>query len=297
MKGVWFRSPQRGHEHDIILYYVHGGGKYFDICFVFTVKLTIYLCTGFTCTSVYFYAEFLNTLVVSLQMQGFKNPAIFAIEYEHVPNAEFPEQISEIAAGWMYLVSQFPNSHLVISGDSNGATLAISLLLHMANPSDALPLVTPVPPAAAVFMSPWAFSKYDRHDNKVDYLNTKLLDQYATLYASTVGDYLEVYQNPGLCKSRAWWTKAFPVTGIYLLYGRDEIMAKEIEDLALVLEQVGQVRLEGEIGQVHAWPIVQMYIGRTMEDREAGVEAIANTLAYMLLWKSSFATSPQTRWM
>lgn len=236
------------------------------------------------------------TLVVALQMQGFRNPAIFALEYEHVPNAEFSEQFSEVAAGWMYLVSKCPNSHLVISGDSNGATLALSLLLHMAKPSHSLPLVSPVLPAGAVFISPWLHSKYSRKKNQNDYIGPKLLEKYFTLYSGKSKDCIEVYESPGLCKSRAWWAKAFPIAGIYLLYGRDELMAKEIEDFAMIIEQVGHVRLEGEIGQVHCWPIVELFVGRTMDERESGIEAITSTLAYMLLWKSSFTSNPNIRY-
>lgn len=275
-----------------MIYYVHGGGLFY-----YRSKFEYILTEeGITCTSVYFYAEFLITLVVSLQMQGFKNPAIFALEYEHVPNAEFPEQLSETAAGWMYLVSQFPNSHLVLAGDSNGASLAMSLLLHMANPSNALPLTAPVPPAAAILISPLAFSKYDRKDNKVDFLNVKSLDHYARLHTSDPSEFVEVYQSPGICRSKAWWAKAFPVMGIYLMYGQEEILAREIEDMSLVLGQVGKVRVEAEVGQVHSWPIVQMFIGRTIEDRETGVEAISCNIAYMLLWKASLTTSPMSRW-
>lgn len=229
-------------------------------------------------------------------MQGFKNPAVFALEYEHVPNAEFSEQLAETAAGWLFLVSQFPNSHLVMAGDSNGATLVMSLLLQMANPANALPLMSPIPPAAAVLISPWAFSKYDRKDNTVDFMSVKILDNYARLYSSNPSNFVEVYESPGLCRSKAWWTKAFPVTGIYLMYGQDEIMAQEIEDLTVVLSQVGQVRAEKEPGHVHAWPIVQMFLGRSIEDRESGVEAISNNLSYMLLWKASLTSAPPTAW-
>lgn len=234
-------------------------------------------------------------LVVSLQMQGFKNPSIFALEYEHVPNAKFPEQFSEVAAGWMYLVSKVPNSHLVLSGDSNGATLALSLLLHMANPSTSLPFVSFFPPAGAVFISPWLYSQYDRKDNPNDYLCTKLLNKYAILYSGKPKETVDVYQSPGMCRSKAWWAKAFPISGIYLMYGRDEIMVEEIEEFGVMLEQAGKIRLEGEIGQVHAWPIVELFVGRKMDEREAGVEAISCTLAYMLLWKSSFASNANAK--
>lgn len=225
-------------------------------------------------------------------MQGFKNPAIFALDYEHVPSADFPEQLSETAAGWVYLVSQFPNAHLVMAGDSNGASLVMSLLLHLANPANLLPLTTPVVPAAAVLISPWAFAARDRKENEVDYMNVRSLNHYSVLQSSDATELLQVYQSPGLCKSKAWWTKAFPVTGIYLTYGKDEVMAQEIEEISFVLNQAGQLRVERETGQIHSWPIVQMFLGRTIEDREAGVEAVSGNLAYMLLWEASLTNEP-----
>jgi acetyl esterase/lipase len=237
-------------------------------------------------TSVYFYLEYLVTMLVSLRMQGFRNPAIFALDYTPVPEVSFNGQLAEATQGWDYLVQNYTDCPIAVAGDSNGATLALSLLLHIARPYPSAPLVAKKPDAA-VLISPWTQLFSVKQSNKSDYLSPKLLLRYAEKYVGEVGDTTNVYYSPGLCRSREWWTQAFPELGIYLTYGQEEILAPEIEQLEGILSKCGRIKIEAQPNQIHAWPVIMNFLGRDRQSREAGIELTTSNLAKMVLWHSS----------
>ena len=55
--------------------------------------------------SSYFYLEFLMAWVDLLKDSGYKNPAIFALEYDLVPDAQFPTQLEQAMTGYDYVCS------------------------------------------------------------------------------------------------------------------------------------------------------------------------------------------------
>ena len=104
---------------------------------------------------------------------GFQNPAVFALEYTLVPDGTFPKQLHEAIAGYDHVVSVVGDaSKICISGDSAGATVQMSLLLHIANReydqskmnesgSWQLPR-----PGMAAFISPWYHSAHTLQQKK-----------------------------------------------------------------------------------------------------------------------------------
>lgn len=289
MEGIWFKSPGRGPNHDIVIYYIHGG--------------------GFVYTSVYVYLEFMVKLMYSLHFQGFRNPAIFMLNYTHIPETGFANQLSQVTLGWNYLKTTFPDSHIALFGDSNGATLGMGLLLHIASPAYHVTPAIPAKPDAAVFVSPICsyignVAMGHRYpSNLPDYMEPWMYKRYGELMISTTKaptvaadaggsgglipeGMLDIYMNPGLCRSREWWAKAMPEFGIFLMYGDEEYLRPEIEELYMLLTRAGECRIAGARGQLHNWPIFQLFIGARVEDREQGVEDVAVSLAHMILWRN-----------
>lgn len=270
IEGVWINSRFRGDVHDIIIYYVHGGGP------------------GYA--SIHFYLEFLISLLGSLQMQGFKNPAIFAIEYPLVPQANFTRQLPPITAGWNYLCTEYESSTLTVCGDSNGAGLLLSLLLHIAHPS---PDISEVPirrrPEAGVLISPWTDLYSAKRPTRSDYISPKIILRHADRLSG--GDRNNVYINPALCRSREWWHRACPDHGLYLSYGEEEMLANDIIRFSQGLQSAGCPAISRpEPHQLHSWQILQFYLGRTPQHRVSGLDDIAASLAKMVLWHTSTIT-------
>jgi acetyl esterase/lipase len=272
VEGVFVNSRHRGDEHDVVLYYVHGGGPAF--------------------ATIHFYLEFLVTLVRSLQLQGFRNPAIFAIQYPLVPHANFHHQLNAVVCGWNYVASTFESSAIAIVGDSNGGGLALSLMLHIAHPS---PDITEVPvrrrPTAAVLMSPWTNLYSAKGSSRADYLTPKVVFRHADRL--TAGDRNNVYMSPALCRSREWWRRACPEFGMYLSYGEEEMLADDIQRFADGLCSAGcAASAKCEPHHLHSWQIVQFYLARTPQHRQAGLDDVSANLAKMILWHT--ATAPAT---
>jgi acetyl esterase/lipase len=262
VQGVWIRSPHRRTAHDLIIYFVHG--------------------SGFARVSVYAYLEFLTTLLVALQMQGFRNPAIFAIDYSQ--QSKFNSQLSNVTRGWNYICNEFAYSNLVLLGDSNGATLSLSFLLHAVQPYPRSVSACSRQPLAAILISPATYLFSPKTATSTDIMTPNTLMRYSKSYKDHDADSTDVYHSPGLARSTEWWARALPERGTILIYGQEEMLAPEIEELYSMLKQCGKVKLEGEQGQLHSWPTVMTVLGRSRQAKEAGSARIANSLAKMVLW-------------
>ena len=74
--------------------------------------------------SSHFYLEFLLTWVSTLVQSGYRNPAIFALDYTLVPDASFPVQLEETCRGYEHVLTLADPSNVCVAGDSAGAFLS-----------------------------------------------------------------------------------------------------------------------------------------------------------------------------
>lgn len=255
--------------------------------------------------SSYFYLEFLLAWLSLLKASGsFRNPAIFALEYTLVPDSSYPVQLHEAVAGYKHVVSitQDP-SRICVSGDSAGATLILSLLLHLAQPPEEDPIWSSetsdrvrkgrlnskigasLTPGMAVLISPWATLRSPLHRNTTsDYLDIDSLHSYASQYAGSKISIDDPLISPGSCRSLSSWRRASPTQGFYVTFGAEEVFAPEINRLVR-LWQEGQVSVKSvEVKSgIHAWPIAAMYASSAREERLKGLQAIIQELCQKMV--------------
>jgi acetyl esterase/lipase len=195
------------------------------------------------------------------------------------------DQLRRVTLGWNHLTRQYDGitSNIAISGDSTGATLVLSLLLHSATPCSGIPTVKKKP-LAALLSSPWAERATKTLPNKSDYVTKRVLERHASRIDGATSKMHDVFHSPGRCNSTQWWKRALPRLGTYIVYGTDETLSSDIEKLCLKLLKVGQVRVEAEPNQIHSWPVLMYYIGRDDITRHAGIDKLAATLARFLPW-------------
>ena len=248
-KGVHI-SFDTNKKPDLIIYYCHGG--------------------GFSMGSVYFYLEFLIAWVTLLKEAGYQNPTIFGLEYTLVPEAAYPTQLEQTVAGYEHVCSLVDNQKRVcVGGDSAGATLLLSMLLHNAKRSDHKQRR----PAFATLISPWTtlFSSQNRNTAS-DYLNSQSLHLYGSQYAGSVHNLENPLVSPGVCRSGTWWANASPVAGFGVAYGSEEVLGPELRDLIVFLRKNGcGVSVREEPGSIHAWPVVTMFLSDTKAERQKGL--------------------------
>ncbi|PUU84044.1 Alpha/Beta hydrolase protein [Tuber borchii] len=256
MKGIWIVEDDTK-KPDVVIYYCHGGGFAMGTC--------------------YFYLEFLISWVSILKDSGFSNPAIFAVEYTLIPDKTYPVQLQEIISGYNHVLSITGDpGKVVVSGDSAGGTLILSLLLHVGN---RCPLKKP---SFAALISPWTHivSKLNR-DTPSDFLSVSRLHTYGRLYAGSEKLWNPMV-SPGFCMDISWWRKAMPARGVHFYFGSQEIFYESIKALAKRLSGVGNVVCH-EDESLHAWPFAVLFLGTHQEERGRGLRRISSDIAGALL--------------
>ncbi|RYP17522.1 hypothetical protein DL765_004486 [Monosporascus sp. GIB2] len=222
-RGIWIRKDP-SEKPDICVLYAHGG--------------------GFSMGSCFFYLEFLLTWASLLAEAGYLNPAIFALDYTLVPEGSFPTQLEEAIASYEHVLSVVGDpSRICLSGDSAGATIMLSLLLHLSNLSrhseemDGLGSQRLPKPGMAALISPWVTLVSDKHRNTAsDYLNAENLHQYARQYSGGRVAVDDPVVSPGNCEDVSWWRYACPDNGIHVAYGTEEVLSGDVQDFVKFLE-------------------------------------------------------------
>ncbi|KAH8704662.1 Alpha/Beta hydrolase protein [Phaeosphaeriaceae sp. PMI808] len=254
-KGVWIIHDQQ-EQPDIIVYYCHGG--------------------GFSMGSSFFYMEFLLAWVSLLKSAGYRNPALFALEYTLVPDATYPTQLNETVAGYEHILSIAQlSSHIVVGGDSAGATLILSFLLYLSQHTE----LRHQKPGLCVMISPWVtIVSRNNRNTPSDYLNSSSLELYGRQYIGSKASSVDPMVSPGYCKDVKKWKDASPEFGWYFLYGSEEVLGPETRDLIAILKETRkEVGVWEEKGGIHAWPVASLYLGETREARLSGLKSIVET--------------------
>jgi acetyl esterase/lipase len=224
--------------------------------------------------STYFYLEFLIAWLTRLKERGFKSPAIFALEYTLVPDAVWPKQFRETCIGYRLLVDYMgDSSKICVSGDSAGATLIMSRLLHHGDYDEEPVIFETKKPALAVLISPWThLISHLNRNTPSDYLDAKSLELYGGQYIGKESPYNDII-SPGLTDGR--WKLTQPTRGYCITYGSEEVFAPAIEETLHNMKEDGaRVKVKREPGGIHAWPVVNLFLGSTKEERLKGLNVI-----------------------
>lgn len=226
--------------------------------------------------STYFYLEFLLAWVSFLKLVGYRNPAIFALEYSLVPNAIYPTQLKQTIAGYEHVCSVIGDSSRVcVGGDSAGATLILSLLLYISQ----LPKHQRRLPGYATLISPWpTLVSAGNRNTASDYLDARSLERYGRRYASKA-NLEDPLVSPGECKDPIRWANACPSAGFAIFFGSEEVFAPEIRELVALLRRSGcAVGVGEEPGGIHAWPVVALFLSETQARRQKGLRDLAKMI-------------------
>ena len=237
--------------------------------------------------SSYFYLEFLLAYITLLSQAGYSNPAILALEYTLVPDSSYPTQIQQSLAAYRYLLNQIPASRIVVSGDSAGGTIILSMLLHLATSSKArqahqIPMQEQVLqlPSMAALISPWVklIGEEDRNTAS-DYLDKDSLHLYARQYASKFSA-SDPLISPGNCQDRDLWRNACPAKGFFVTYGKEEVFAPEIRNWISFLEREAGLEIGSreESGGIHAWPVASLFLSSSVAERQKGLKDLVEQI-------------------
>jgi len=240
-----------------------------------------------------------------LRETGYRNPAIFALDYSLVPYKHYPFQVNEAIAGLEYVIKAVGGdaSRVCLGADSAGATISLSMFLELAQRrrqsnqvrtammrsvagacairSGTVKTTIPNRPHLAVLISPWTnLIRPDLHRNTTtDYLDAPTLWLRATQYAGNT-DVMSSPLNPGECADDALWREAAPAAGYHVLFSSDEVMVGDIRDFIASQREYGvAVRTSETSGQPHAWAVAAMFLATSIEDRFKGLRDFTNAVS------------------
>ncbi|KAK2756676.1 hypothetical protein FQN54_005122 [Arachnomyces sp. PD_36] len=220
--------------------------------------------------SSHFYLEFLMAWVKVLKDLGYRNPCIFALEYTLVPDKVYPTQVQEVLSGYQFVLSKaVDSSRICLSGDSAGATLILSLLLHYGMTDR----WRDDRPGLALLISPWVTIVSSRNrDTPSDYLNMDSLHEYARQFVGRNTSVDNPLASPGKCQDVGTWFRASPTEGFVCFYGSEEVFQPEIARwMGLVRRAECVCDGREEADGVHAWPIVGFFTGETKREQLRGI--------------------------
>ena len=227
--------------------------------------------------SSYFYLEFLLAYLTLLGTH-YTNPSIFALDYTLVPEASYPTQLHQTIAGYRHALSLISNnsSRICLAGDSAGATLLLSLLLHIAQS----PEYDSLRPGFATLISPWVSLVSPKNRNtRSDYLDASSLHLYGSQYAALQSNLSSPLVSPGACTDSKWWTRAAPSKGIFVIFGAEEVFGPEIREWVARLRRAGvAVGVKEEPGGIHAWVVARVFLEGTMEERVRGLRELVGAV-------------------
>jgi|SRR5690242_6679638 len=232
--------------------------------------------------SSFFYMEFLLAWVALLKAIGYRNPALFALEYTLVPDATYPTQLHETLAGYRYVLSLAQSSNkIVVGGDSAGASLILSFLLFLTEHTE----FRHQRPGLAVMISPWVtIVSRNNRNTASDFLNDKSLEQYGRQYIGKKASDTDPLVSPGYCKDKKKWLDASPEKGWYILYGSEEVLGPETRELISLLKSTDtHVDVWEEKGGIHAWPVASLYLGESRDERLGGLQSIVGAIKDRIL--------------
>lgn len=273
---LWIASKSRRHvPHDVVVLYVGGGARYGG-------------------ASGHIYEEYLTILAVNLLEQGFSSAACVIPEFPATPG-RFPAQEALLVRCYAHIHAQLaPECHVVVAGDSTGASLVAGLLLGLCEPSsallDALPEFSRASiralrrPSAALLISPVVGTTGPIVNSAADYITGAVLKRWAAAHAPKEGAADE--NTDPLLVSHAKWARSSPECGFYVTYGALETLAPQQEAFIALLRSSGaKVRVSCRPASVHSWPILAFYTERLVDHREASLQEFSGVISRMLLWR------------
>lgn len=231
--GTWYPSPYQAGDEQTVLLHFHGGayvmgeGRSSDVDF----------CAATLVNHLKAKALFLSYRLASNE------------------NCHFPAALQDAVTAYQYLLDQgVPSKQIVVSGDSAGASLVVSLMRHIVRSNGTLPDLS-----AALLFSPWLNLKSAREPSYVngnrnystDYLPPNFISWGAHAYIPDAMNASDPYFSP---LEHAFRT----TTPLWIQLGGLEVLYDEGMKFA---EAMGK---EGNRVEVHVEPLANhdiLYVG------------------------------------
>lgn len=212
--------------------------------------------------------EFMFQILDVLTKQG-KSVAILTLSYDLAPGAVYPRQLQQAASLFNHVLNtlRYDPANIVVTGDSAGGNLALSLLSHIAHPhpSGTIPKVELQGKlAGAVLISPWIDFSLDtpsfRSNKYKDCIDRAAGEKWSASFLGS--SKLDNYNQAGIAPA-SWWEN-LPVEKVLILAGADEVLVDGIVKFEETFRQgFGQDKVEFLVakGEFHDEAYIGLQLG------------------------------------
>ena len=182
------------------------------------------------------YNFFYDKIVKPLNKSG-HDIAFFFLEYTLTPRGSYPTQLRQAVEGVRYILNDThrPPSRVILGGDSAGANLVMSILLHLSHPHPAIEPIELGPGeklGGALACSPWVSFSSDwpsvQQNKRKDIIYYKCSGVWAAAYLN--GKKSDSWSEPFLAPTD-WWT-GVKADHVLFTVGTDEVLASSILSFA-----------------------------------------------------------------
>ncbi|CAK9117045.1 unnamed protein product [Durusdinium trenchii] len=175
----------------------------------------------------------------------------FNVDYPKPPHSPFPAALENALEVWDWLLAQgIRPEDVVVSGDSAGGNLALSLLFRLQARGSSMP-------AGAVLLSPWVemlpFSSPSWTDNApYDYIGQRsMMEQFVSMYTSGAS-----HSDPLVAPLHASTQQLSALPPLWISVGGAEMLRSSIEGFAFRAHQANcEVRLYVGPGMPHVYQL------------------------------------------
>lgn len=189
--------------------------------------------------------QYLDRLVKDVNSASGASVSVLLPAYTLVPEATFPSQLRQAATVLLHVVQERKRepSSIMISGDSAGGDLVITLLSHILYPLPYVPRITLNAPFRGVFVySPWVsystkFQSFSNNATK-DALEHNMLRKWAAMYLGTTDGETPISKTQGgdqysepLLAGVVWWRGVHTIVEeFYIWVGENEIFIDGVKE-------------------------------------------------------------------
>ncbi|HMJ09879.1 MAG TPA: alpha/beta hydrolase [Polyangiaceae bacterium] len=181
---------------------------------------------------------------------------VFVPDYRLAPEHAFPAALDDALSAYHYVRALHPHTPLILSGDSAGGGLALSVMLRLRALAEPLP-------AGAILLSPWtdlsASGASVRNNHGKDlWLRRAHLEQWGGHYAGAI-DRCTPLMSPVFADLSG-------LPAMLLLAGEDEILLDDAKRVAESAVRAGSdARLLVGKGMQHDWPLTLPWLDESRE--------------------------------